>query len=1083
MATNSAINRPDVRMRPSPALRSIPAAARIRAFLGTRLLPFALLVAAATSPSAPGQVAGSMDVWPRNASVEVGTSRQFGAYVPISPNTIVWLVNDIPGGNATLGTISTSGLYQAPAIAPANNVLEIKARSTAFPSSFAATPLTVTRKYPWLWGASPSSVQTGSYQVSLNGSNFAPDSEAVANGVPLPTLYLSPTRLIATGTAPASGTIQFAVRQPAPGAVTGNAVSVQIKSGSVGVTVSPATANLALGQSRPFSATVTGTSNTGVTWSVNGVTGGSAVLGTITSGGVYKAPMAMPASPTVVIRAVSSAAPSVYGQATVTLGAAPNLTVVVTPASAAVQLGGSQPFAATVTGGDGSAVTWSVNGIPGGSATVGTISLAGLYSAPTTLPASPNVTVRATAVANPAAFADATVTLTSPPPVTVTVNPATATVQVGASQAFAATVTGSANTAVTWSVNGLAGGSATVGTVSASGLYTAPATVPATPTVILRATSAANVLAYAQATVTVVAAPTANVAVAPPTATVQLGQAQAFAATVTGNANTAVTWSVNGLAGGSATVGTISPAGVYTAPVAMPASSTLTIRATSVAVPGSFAQATVTLVPVPVPPAPSGLLTAARILEQTSFGPTPTSLAHVQQVGLTAYLDEQFALPETPIPTPSGNSLGALRQWALYNYSTAPDQLRQRVAYSLSQIVVCSGAKLPYADEMLPWLRLLSQHAFGNYRDLLLDVTRSPSMGKYLDLANSMKPGAGGGANENYPRELLQLFSIGLWQLNSDGSTATNALGQPIPAYDQETVRQVALALTGWTYATAPGATPQNNNWEHFGAPMEARQQNHATEAKSFLGCDLPAGQTVEQDLASVVDCLMNHPNIAPFVATRLIRSLVKSNPTGGYIQRVAAVFDDNGYGVRGDLKAVVRAILTDAEARNDLAGPQDGRLKEPILHTAGFLRALGGGFGSGQQITYLYDYMAQAVLAPPSVFSWFSPLYRVPGTSLFGPEFQIYTPTEATLRGNLFYSFLSSSGGDTTVDLTPFQPYGSDLPGLVEKVNQALLYGRMPEGMKQALVTAAAPGYDANTRIQTVLYLTALSGHYAVQH
>jgi uncharacterized protein (DUF1800 family) len=426
--------------------------------------------------------------------------------------------------------------------------------------------------------------------------------------------------------------------------------------------------------------------------------------------------------------------------------------------------------------------------------------------------------------------------------------------------------------------------------------------------------------------------------------------------------------------------------------------------------------------------------------------------------------------------------MGTLRQWVLYNYSTAPDQLRQRVAYALSQIIVTSGNKLVYANEILPWLRLLSTHAFGNYRDLLRDVTMSSSMGKFLDLANSRKPGLAGGANENYPRELMQLFTIGLWQLNQDGSLVI-VNGSSVPAYSQQTVQQVALALTGWTYATAPGATPRSVNWEYFGAPMETRQENHDTSAKSFLGCSLPAGQSVEADLDDVLDCLMAHPNTAPFVATRLIRSLVMSNPSPGYIQRVADVFAGRTGGIPGDLRAVVHAILTDPEARQTTATATQGRLKEPVLQVVGFLRALNGGFTPTQQLSYLFDYMAQSILSPPSVFSWFSPLYRVPNRPLFGPEFQIYSPAEATLRGNLLFHLLTNAGSDAFMDLSPFQAYGNDMPNLVEAVNQALLYGRMPSAMKQALINAAAPGYDAKTRIETVLYLTALSGQYAVQH
>lgn len=939
------------------------------------------------------QVAGSIAVYPANSAIETGSSRQFSAYVPISPNTVTWMVNDIPGGNATYGTVSPAGLYTAPAAAPANNVVTIKVQSTAFPSSVGTANLTITRPYPWLWSVYPSPLTVGAYQVSFNGSNFAPDSKALANGVEVETIYVSPTKLTVKGSAAQAGTLQFAVRQPGNGSVTGNSVAVTVKAAPITVAVSPTTATVGLGATRSITATVSGTVNTAVNWLVNDIAGGSSTVGTITAAGVYTAPVSMPASATVVVKAVSAASSTSFGTATVTLQSPlPTVTVAVSPALATVSLGASQAFSAAVSGSANTAVTWAVNGITGGNATVGTISTAGLYAAPAVMPASSSVTIRATSVANPATSATAAVTLvTPPPPVLVSVSPASVAVQLGAARTFAATVSGSANTAVTWAVNGIAGGNATVGTITSGGVYTAPA--------------------------------------------------------------------------------------------AMPASSSVTVRATSVANPAAFAQSAVTLTPAPLPPTSAQYLSAARFLEQSSFGPTPATLSAVTQQGINAYLAAQFAASETSIPTPANNDMGSVRQWALVNYSTAPDQLRQRVAYSLSQIIVTSGTKLVYADEILPWMRLLSQHAFGNYRDLLRDVTKSPSMGKYLDLANSMKPGAGTSPNENYPRELMQLFTLGLWELNQDGSQVKDANNNPIPVYTQDTVAQLSLALTGWTYATAPGATPQNNNWEYFGAPMESRQQNHATVSKTILGTTLPGGQTVEQDLESVLDILMTHPNTAPFIATRLIRSLVMSNPSPGYIQRVADVFVNNGYGVRGDLKAVVEAILLDAEARNDVASVNQGRLKEPVLQICGLLRALNGQFNPGHGLVYLFDYMAQPILSPPSVFSWYSPLYRVPKSPLFGPEFQIYSPTEATLRGNFFYMILGSTGGDLSIDLTPFQAYGNDLPNLVEKANQVLLYGRMPAGMKQVILDAATPGYDAKTRIETVLYLTSLSGLYAVQH
>ncbi len=940
----------------------------------------------ATGSPAQAQVAGAVVVYPTTSSLEIGTTQQFTAYVPISPNTITWSVNNVLGGNATYGTITPAGLYTAPAVAPAANVVSVRATSTAYPGSVGTGTLTITRKYPWLWSVSPSPLATGNYQVSFNGANFAPDSKALANGVALTTTYVSPTKIVATGNAAAAGTIIFAVRQPGLGAVTGNTVSVTVKTAVVSVAVSPTSASVALGSTRAFTATVSGSANTGVTWSVNGTVGGSATIGTITPAGVYTAPAVLPSPAT--------------------------------------------------------------------------------------------VTVRATSAADPTVFAQSTITLTTPP-VVVAVTPATASVVLGATQSFATTVTGNANTAVTWSVNGTAGGSATVGTITPAGVYTAPLLMPAPSTITLRATSAAVGTAFGQSTVTLTLPPV-TVAISPAGATVQTSGSQTFTATVTGTANTAVTWSVNGTVGGSAAAGFITPAGVFTAPAAKPAAGAVTVRATSVASPSIYAQA---LVSISLPPPPQVWLSGARFLDQSSFGASPATLARVELLGIPAYLEEQFTLPETPIPVPADNSMGPLRNWALYNYGTANDQLRQRVAYALSQIVVTSANKLVYANESLPYLQILSRNAFGNYRTLLREISTGPSMGKYLDLANSMKPGLAGGANENYPRELMQLFTIGLWQLNQDGSQKKDAANQPIPTYTQATVAQVALALTGWTYATAPGATPRVNNWEYFGAPMETRPQNHDTSAKTFLGCSVPANQTVDQDLDSVLDCLMSHPNIAPFIVTRLIRSLVTSNPSPGYIQRVADVFLDNGAGVRGDLQSVVRAILLDPEARDDSAPVDQGRLREPILQISALLRALNGGFTAGHQVTYLFDYMAQPILAPPSVFSWFSPLYHIPKSPLFGPEFQIYSPTEAALRGNFFFEVINYPASDMVVDLSPFQPYGNDMPGLVEAANQILLHGRMPDAMKTVLINAATPGYDAKTRIETVLYLTALSGQFAVQY
>ncbi len=834
-----------------------------------------------------------------SGSVAIGQTRQLTAYVPLTVNTVNWSVNGVTGGDSTYGTVSTTGLYQAPMTVPMNNAVSVRATSTADSTKFGSVTITITQPPVQLWSISPTSRPAGPFTITLNGANFGANSTVNLGGVPLATTFVSSTGLKASG-------------------VTTDA--------QVGTKIPVTVANSGLG----------GTTSTPVNLTV------------------------------------TAAAP---------------VTITVSPATASVSASTTRQFSATVTGSTNTAVTWNVNGMVGGNSTVGSISASGLYTAPAAVPNSATVTIQAASVATPTSTASATVTVTppAPPPVTVSVAPASVTIAPGASQTFTASVTGSANTVVTWSVNGTSGGSAAAGFISAAGVYTAPATPPTPATVTVRATSAASAASGANASVSIVGPPNPGT-----------GQ---------GTSN----------------------------------------------------------------------LSSARFLEQASFGPTPADLVHVKQVGVDAWLAEQFNTSETPISDPGSMNSGALQAQYLSRLSQAPDQLRQRVAYALSQIIVISMNKNIYPDEIVPYLQILSRDAFGNYRTLLGDISVSSQMGKYLDLAHSMKPSAGGGANENYARELMQLFTIGLYNLNPDGSQQLDPQGRPIPTYDQAAIQQVALALTGWTY--------KNNAWEDFSGPLVPLEANHDTRQKAFLSCTLPANQTTTQDMNSLLDCLFNHPNVGPFISMRLIRSLVTSNPTPGYIQRVTAVFNDNGAGVRGDLRAVVKAILTDAEARNDTPPSTSGRLKDPIFHIVSFARALGGNITPTNGLPWLFSRMAQMPLTPPSVFSFFSPIYRIPKTSLTGPEFQIYTPTESVLRANFFWAMISNPATDFTFDISPFIALGGNTPQLIDAVDQALLYGRMPQSMRQSLANAIAAQSDNASRARTALYLTALSGLYAVQY
>ncbi len=265
----------------------------------------------------------------------------------------------------------------------------------------------------------------------------------------------------------------------------------------------------------------------------------------------------------------------------------------------------------------------------------------------------------------------------------------------------------------------------------------------------------------------------------------------------------------------------------------------------------------------------------------------------------------------------------------------APDQLRQRVAFALSQIFVIGGSKVGDPTAYTNYLQLLNNEAFTNYRQIMNDVTLSPAMGHWLDMVNNGKPNVSKGdhADENYAREFMQLFTIGTSQLNPDGSYQLDSNGNQIPTYTQNTVEAFALAYTGWTYPLMPGATQQTYNPAYWNGPMVPVDSNHDTESKQLLvypgvagGGLLSAGQTAEQDLNGALDNVFNHPNVGPFVSRELIQHFVTSNSSPGYIQRVASVFNDNGSGVRGDMKSVITSILIDPEARRGDSPPRQSQ-------------------------------------------------------------------------------------------------------------------------------------------------------------
>jgi uncharacterized protein (DUF1800 family) len=347
----------------------------------------------------------------------------------------------------------------------------------------------------------------------------------------------------------------------------------------------------------------------------------------------------------------------------------------------------------------------------------------------------------------------------------------------------------------------------------------------------------------------------------------------------------------------------------------------------------------------PTPPAVDAA-DAARLVDQATFGVTASDVALVQSAGIDAYINQQLAYSPTqytgysytPHTAPTtcksdGSSpLDAASLCARDQYSpfqvqrdffihalNNPDQLRQRVAFALSQIMVVSSVEIYEAYGLADYQNVLLNDALGNYRTLLQDVTLSPVMGHYLDMADSdaTNPQTGTVPNQNYAREVMQLFSIGLVELNPDGTPQLDANGAPIPTFDGATIEGFASVFTGWTYPPLAGATSQWTNPINFDGTMVSFAAHHQSGTKALLnGVTIPTGQTPEQDLTNALDNIFNHPNVGPFISQQLIQHLVTGNPSPAYVGRVAAVFADNGQGVRGDLSAVVRAILTDTEAR-----------------------------------------------------------------------------------------------------------------------------------------------------------------------
>ena len=560
-----------------------------------------------------------------------------------------------------------------------------------------------------------------------------------------------------------------------------------------------------------------------------------------------------------------------------------------------------------------------------------------------------------------------------------------------------------------------------------------------------------------------------------------------------------------------------------------------------------------------------------RFLEQATWGPKgdASDFQHVRTVGMQAYITEQFNTPPlfvdaptnlfsnypptplypefypaSPPAAPCDSSTTCFRDnYTLYplqkqfvsNALTQNDQLRQRVAFALHKLLVVAGAQLNGNETSwyAPYLQTIDRNAFGNFRTLLYEITLNPGMGEYLNMrGNSVVNRANPTPNENYAREIMQLFSIGVDYLNQDGTPVLDAQGNRVPSYDQTTIANLARVFTGWDLAanklwSVDGTTSvkdyldpmvPNGNINRYDIAQKTllTDINHASPVV-VPACANCTGGTGTQNLANTqayaitelntaIDNLFNHPNTGPYLCLQLTHQLVTSNPSPAYVGRCAAAFANNGSGTRGDMKSVITAILLDPEARGDVKNdPQYGHLREPLLLMTNLLRSFNatsdGVLASNNPgIGSFSSPLGQDLFNPPTVFSYYPADYGLPGTTLLGPEFGLLDTSTTYRRANLINTLFLANGGNgipaslpnrpsgTQINFSSYQAMAGNPQQLVDALNTGLMHGTMSQSMNANIVAAVTAVTNANAttqalqRTQTAIYLIATSTQYQVE-
>jgi uncharacterized protein (DUF1800 family) len=471
---------------------------------------------------------------------------------------------------------------------------------------------------------------------------------------------------------------------------------------------------------------------------------------------------------------------------------------------------------------------------------------------------------------------------------------------------------------------------------------------------------------------------------------------------------------------------------------------------------------------------------AARFTTQAAFGPRPDLVDHIQHVGFETFIAEQLNQPIVEY-TPKVFSIKSF----LGSAAQGDSLLRQRVAWALQNFIVPSGNSNPVVS--IPIECTFERDATGNFRTLMSDIVADPNIGIFLNLVNNPVPNDPSiHPNQNFARELMQLFTLGPQRLNDDGTTMLDASGHPIPTYDQDTVIDLTRALTGWNIPTP--VDPDYTAWGiDYSQPLSGSDDQHDHTAKLLFGSTiLPAGQNIQQDRDTALDAIFYHPNLPPFVSRILIQHLVKSNPSPSYTYRISQVFKDDGTGTRGNLAAVIRAILLDPEARlgDTTPSPDDGFIQDPVLFQTFVMSILQVPLGDDQSV-YVPGSLGEPIWHAPTIFGFYDPAYRIPGTSINAPEFALFNNIAALHRSQVLWGIVSGTQPG-------FLPYTSSswlfnnfttVPDMIDALNHLAYHGRMSATQQQVILNYCSQmnPYLRTLQLQTAVFLALNSDSYTV--